>query len=54
MDPVHAGVPLRDDVRDTGRLGRGQQMVDPLTAESVGRAEEAVGSPQVGLAGMRP
>ena len=52
-DSVHAGVALRDDVGDTGRLGRGQQVVDPLAAEPVGGGEEAVGLPQVGLAGVR-
>jgi hypothetical protein len=31
---------------------RGQQVVDPLAAE-VGGGEEAVGPPQVGLAGVR-
>jgi len=48
-DSVHAGVALRDDVGDTGRLGRGQQMVDPLAAQPVGGSEEAVGLPQMGL-----
>ena len=35
------------------RLGRGQQVVDPLAAEPVGDREEPVGPPQVGLAGVR-
>jgi hypothetical protein len=46
-------VALGDDVGDTGCLGRGQQMVDPLAAQPVGGSEEAVGLPQIGLAGVR-
>jgi hypothetical protein len=45
-------VALRDDMEDTGRLGRGQQVVGPLAAEPVGGSEEAVGLPQVGHEGL--
>ena len=39
---------LRDDVGDTGHLGRGQQVVDSLAAEPVGDSEETVGLSRVG------
>jgi hypothetical protein len=51
--PVENGGALRDEVGYAGRLGCGQQVIRSLGAQPVGDGEEAVGLPQVGLAGVR-
>ena len=52
-DSVPAGVALRDDMGDAGRLGRGQQVVRPLGAQPVGGREPAVRMLDIGLASVR-
>src|SRR3954447_5524939 len=51
-DSVPAGIALRDDARDAGRLGCGQQVVRPLGAQPDGGGEPPVHVLDIGLAGV--
>ena len=52
-DLGQGGDALRNDVRDAGRLGGGQQVVRSLSAQPVGVGGEPLGVPEVGLAVVR-